>query len=147
MDQYSLYVSENEFTLRLYSGMYIVLLHCSCFCFCLFKSWFGNRYLERECLDWPTKHTGRRSTEYKTINAAINVYRAAHVCISFIELSSAIKTETKGKKLCWSRCVKGKEDKESSFKVKCCEWSSPPGGGIYQLTVVRPTAGGNIMGT
>lgn len=33
MDQYSLYVSENEFTLRLSSVLYIVLLHYSCFCY------------------------------------------------------------------------------------------------------------------
>ncbi len=33
MDQYSLYVSENKFTLRLYSVIYIVLLHYSCFCY------------------------------------------------------------------------------------------------------------------
>lgn len=31
MDQYSLYVSEKESTLRLCSVMYIVLLHYSCF--------------------------------------------------------------------------------------------------------------------
>lgn len=33
MDQYSLYVSENELSFRLYSIVYVVLLHYSC-CFC-----------------------------------------------------------------------------------------------------------------
>lgn len=69
MEAYSLYVTENKFTLRVYSIMYIVLLHYSCFL--LFKSWFGNRFLEGVCLEWPTKLTVRPSLDCKTINTEI----------------------------------------------------------------------------
>lgn len=48
-----------------------ILYYCIIVVFLLSKSWFGNRYLEGECLDRPTKHTVRHSIECKTVNTAI----------------------------------------------------------------------------
>lgn len=57
---YTLLRIKNKFILRLYSIMYVVLLHYSCFL--LFKSCFGNRFLEGVCLK-PAKLTVRPSLD------------------------------------------------------------------------------------
>lgn len=109
--------------------MCIVLLHYSCFL--LFKSWFGNKYLEVKCLDWPTKHTVKHSIGCKRINTAIKCLKSS----SCLHLTHLIN---------YFRSKQGRSD--ALADVNTCETSSPPGGGIYQSNIMDVNSYSNNTG-